>query len=104
LFDKTESNEEEIKKLEHESANLQELECQRHREMMEKRDDGEATHDVLCCNNDWDECNRPNGSFKCSGNDSSGGADGTSAPQNERKRNNEMALASDEVKTHIIGC
>ncbi len=63
------------------------------------RDDGEATYDVLCCDNDWDECNRPNGSFKCSGNNSSGGADGTSAPRNERKRNNEMALASDDVKT-----
>jgi hypothetical protein len=37
LFDKMESNEEEIEKLEHELANLQERECQRHPEMMEKR-------------------------------------------------------------------
>ena len=38
LFEKMESNEEVIEKLlEHELANLQERECQRHREMMEKR-------------------------------------------------------------------
>ena len=52
LFDKMESNEDEIEKLEHELANLQERECQCHREMMEK------PRTMLCCrDNDWNESN-----------------------------------------------
>ena len=89
LFDKMESNEEEIEKLELELANLQERECQRHREMMEKRRPMSCVATMIGMN--------PigiSGSFDSSGNES-GGNDSASTPT----RNVGMTNNDDDTTT-----
>jgi hypothetical protein len=92
LFDKMESNEEEIDTLEHELATLQERECQRHREMMEKRRTRMTSVPTMIGMNPIEMT----GSFESSGNDS-GGTDSTNTPRNGGKMNNNMTPASDVV-------
>ncbi|KAI2499474.1 hypothetical protein MHU86_14994 [Fragilaria crotonensis] len=90
-----ELNEEEIVKLELELTNLQERECQRHREMMEKRRTMSCVATMIRMN-----AIGASGSFESSGNDSSaGGTVSMSTPRNERKRNDDMTPTSDIVRT-----
>jgi hypothetical protein len=108
LFEKMESNEEEIEMLENEIENLQQLECQRHREMIEKRRTMSIVETMIGMN--------PIGvseSFESSGNDSGGGGndeDGSTDPTTnnapavvhltvgkKKKKKNETIPASNNV-------
>jgi hypothetical protein len=85
-----ESNEDEIKKMEHDLASLQERECQRHREMMEKRRTMLCVATMIGMNPI-----KTNGSFESSGNNSGGGTDTSTSTLG--KRDKDMTPASNNV-------